>query len=65
MQEILVMTSAYTHLYRLLGGGGEERQPLGTGVFAQFSLPGNRVAALYLATWVFLAENHIDRRQFF
>ena len=59
MREILVMTSAYAcppaHTdYR--GGGG---QPLGTGVFGQISLAGNRVAALHLATRVFPAENHI------
>ena len=59
MREILVMTSAHarspTHTdYR---GGG--RQPLGTGVFGQLSLAGNRVAALHLATRVFLADNHI------
>ena len=34
--------------------------PLGTGVFGQFSLAGNRVAALHLATRVFLAGNHIS-----
>ena len=29
------------------GGGGEGGQPLGTGVFGQLSLVGNRVAALH------------------
>ena len=33
----------------------EKGQPLGTGVFGQFSLPGNHVAALHLETHVFLA----------
>ena len=44
-------------------GGGEAGQPLGTGVFGQFSLAGNRVAALHLATRVFLAGNHIGDKQ--
>ena len=34
-------------------GGREAGQPLGTGVFGQFSLAGNRVAALHLATRLF------------
>ena len=45
------------------GGGGEAGQPLGTGVFGPFSLAGNRVAALHLATRVFLAGNHISGEQ--
>ena len=45
------------------GGGGEAGEPLGTGVFGQFSLEGNRVAALHLATRVFLAGNHIGHEQ--
>ena len=32
---------------------------MATGVFGQFSLAGNRVEALHLATHVFLAGNHI------
>ena len=44
-------------------GGRETGQPLGTGVFGQFSLAGNRVAALHLATPVFLAGNHISDEQ--
>ena len=38
------------------GGGGETRQPLGTGVFGQFSLTGNRVPALHLTTAFFWWE---------
>ena len=45
------------------GGGREEGEPLGTGVFGQFSLAGNRVQALRLATRVFLAGNHISVEQ--
>ena len=45
------------------GGGGEAGQPLWTGLFGQFSLAGNRVAALHLATRVFLAGNHISDEQ--
>ena len=45
------------------GGGGEAGQPLGMGVFWQFSLAGNRMAALHLATCVFLAGNHISDEQ--
>ena len=41
--------------------GGEAGELLGTGVFGQFSLAGNRVAALHLASRVFLAGNHISR----
>ena len=44
------------------GGGREAGQPLGTGEFGQFSLAGNRVAALHLATCV-LAGNHISEEQ--
>lgn len=36
------------------GGGREAGQPLGTGVFGQFSLAG-----LHLATRIFLAGNHV------
>ena len=32
-------------------------------MFGQFSLAGNRVAALHLATRVFLAGNHISDEQ--
>ena len=67
MREILVMSSctsvgpsAHTDC---LGGGGEAGQPLGMGVFGKFSLAGNRVAALHLATRVFLAGNHISDEQ--
>ena len=51
MREILVMTSAYARLVRAdcQGGGGKAGQPLGTGVFGQFSLVVNRVVALHLA----------------
>ena len=45
------------------GGGREAEQPLGTGVFGQFSLAGNLVAALHLETRVFLAGNHISEEQ--
>ena len=45
------------------GGDGEAGEPLGTGVFGQFSLAGNRVAALHLATRVFLVGNHINDEQ--
>ena len=46
MQEILVMTSCTSDRTDCRGGGGEAGQPLlGTGVFGQFSLAGNRVAA--------------------
>ena len=46
-----------------LAGGVEARQPLGTEVFGQFSLAGNHVAALNLATRVFLEGNHISDEQ--
>ena len=42
------------------GGGREAGQPLGTGMFRQFFLAGNRVAALHLATCVFLTGNHVS-----
>ena len=50
MREILVMTS-HTSVRSSActdcrGGGGEVGQPLGTGVFEQFSLARNRMAAL-------------------
>ena len=32
-------------------------------MFGQFSVTGNRVAALHLATRVFLARNHISDEQ--
>ena len=47
----------------LCANGGEAGQPLGTGVFGQFSLAGNRVAALHLATRVFMAGNHSDEQR--
>ena len=45
------------------GEGGEARQPLGTEVLRQFCLAGNGVAALHLATHVFLAGNHVSDEQ--
>ena len=45
------------------GGGGEAGEPLGTGVFRQFSLAGNQVAALHLATCIFLVGNHNSDKQ--
>ena len=45
MQEILVMTSCTSVRTDCRGGGGEAGQPLGTGVFGQFFLAGNRVVA--------------------
>ena len=49
----------YVHPYRLTsrasactdcrGGDGEGREHVGTGVFGQFSVAGNHVAALHLA----------------
>ena len=62
MRVILVMTSAHVRSY-CRGGGGEAGQRLGTGVFGHFSLAGNRVAALHLATRVFLVGNHISDKQ--
>ena len=44
VQEILVMTSCTSDRTDCRGGGGEAGQPLGTGVFGQFSFAGNRVA---------------------
>ena len=61
MQEILVLTLAYARLLARTdcwGEGGEVGQPLGTGVFWQFSLAGNSVAALHLVTCDFLVGNH-------
>ena len=46
-----------------MGVGGEIGQPLGMGVLRQFSLAGNRVAALHLATRVFLARKYISDKQ--
>ena len=45
------------------GGGGEAEQPLGMGVFMQFSLEGNHVAALQLASRIFLTGTHISDKQ--
>ena len=59
MREILVMMSRMPARTDCWGGGGEAGEPLGTGVFGQFSLSGNHMAVLYLATRVFLAGNHI------
>ena len=56
MREISVMTSVYARpLARTdcRGGGGETGQHLGMGELGQFSLAGNRVAALHLAIRVF------------
>ena len=47
MREILVVTSRTSARTDCRGGGGEAGQPLGTGVFGQLSLAGNRVAALH------------------
>ena len=66
MREILVMTSALARQPSCIdcrGGGGEAGQPLGTGVFGQFSLAENRVAAVHLETRVFLSGNHISEEQ--
>ena len=49
--------------YTLPGWRWEAGEPLGTGFFGQFSLAGNRVAALHLTTRVFLARNHISDEQ--
>ena len=61
----LVMTSAYARANRLSGWrwGGRTASGDRTGEFRQFSLAGNRVAALHLATRVFLAGNHIGKEQ--
>ena len=63
MREILVMTSHTPVRTDCWGGGGEAWQPRGTGVFRQFSMKGNHVAALHLATRVFLEGNHISEEQ--
>ena len=68
MRESLVMTSRKSvrtsvRLYRLSGWRWGGRTTSGTGVFGQFSLAGNRVAALHLATRVFLARNPITNEQ--
>ena len=44
------MTSPVSARTHCQGGGGEAGEPLGTGVFGQFSLTGNCVAALHSAT---------------
>ena len=41
MQEILVMMSHTSARTDCWGGGGEAGQPMGTGVFRQFSLAGS------------------------
>ena len=61
MRKSLVMTSRTSARTDCLGGGGEAGQ--GTGVFGQFSSARNRVAALHLATHIFLAGNHISDEQ--
>ena len=43
MREILVKTSRRSARTDCRGGGGEVGQPLGTGVFWQFSLAGDHV----------------------
>ena len=53
----------YVRPLRLSVGGGEAVQSLGTEALGQFSLAGNRVAALHLATRVFLAGNHVSDEQ--
>ena len=47
MREILVKMSRMSARTDCRGGGGEAGQPLRTGVFWQFSLAGDRVAALH------------------
>ena len=47
MREILVKTSRMSARTDCRGGGREAGQPLRTGVFWQFSLAGDRVAALH------------------
>ena len=62
MREILVMRSALrpsVRAYRLSGWRWGVRTASGTGMFGQFSLAGNRVVALHLATRLFPAGNHI------
>ena len=61
--ETLVMTSRTSARTDCRGEDGEAGQPVGTGVSGQFSLPGNRVAALHLATRVFLGGNYISDEQ--
>ena len=63
MREILVMTSRTSACTDCGGRGGELRQPLGTGEFGKFSSAGNCVAALHLATRVFLVGNHIGNKK--
>ena len=46
MREILVMASRTHSRTECWGGGGEERRPLGTGVFGQASLAGNNMASV-------------------
>ena len=43
--------------YEVWGGDGEAGQPLGMGVLGQFSLAGNRVAALHLASREIISVN--------
>ena len=62
MREVLVTTSRTSARTDCRGGGGKAGQPLGTGEFGQFSLAGNRVEALHLATRVFLAGNNDEQR---
>ena len=64
MREILVLTSCTSvRPYRLSGWRWGGRTGSGTGVFGQFSLGRNRVAAVHLATRVFLAGNHVSDEQ--
>ena len=52
------MTSPTSPSTDCWGGGGEAGQP-----FGQFSLAGNRLAALQLGTGVFLVGNRISDKQ--
>ena len=54
MRKSLVMTSRMSARIDCRGGDGQARQPLG--VFGQFSLAGNRVAALHWQPGVFWRE---------
>ena len=64
MRQILVMTSRTpVRSYRLSGWMWRGRTASGTGVFGQFSLAGNPMAALHFATRVFLARNHFSDEQ--
>ena len=67
MREILVMTSRTSfRLSAVQTVGvevGEEREPLGMGLFGQFSLARSHVEALHLKTRVSLAGNHISDEQ--